>query len=217
LSILLPPSTNAQETNSDDPRPIKEERMKYIKMLGLLAVAAAALMAFAGSASATEIKSSTGSTPTIHAEAGTTTLHGVTDIICHNSTVAGTVSEHVSGTPKGSISTLTFGNCTQHVTVLTDGSGANGTGTLEVHAAKKTGDGVLTSNGTRVTVTITSLGLSCLFETQNTTIGTVTGGKTAELDIESAGISRVGHSIFCGDGVWTGSYSVTHPTNLEIH
>ncbi len=212
--------------------------MKYIKMLGLLAVAAAALMAFAGTASATTITSDTGSTPALHAEAGETTLHGVSTITCHNSTVAGTVAAHGSSTTaKGSISTLSFTNCTNnnHVTVLATGTGANGTGELEVHTQYTTikhedgtvtkilhessnGNGTLTSSGTKVTIQVTSLGLSCLFETNNTKIGTVTGGEHATLDIESAGIPRVGHSIFCGsNGVWTGSYKVNHPTNLTIH
>ena len=52
--------------------------MKYVKMLGLLAVAAAALMAFAGTASATTITSNAAApsdTPTIKASAGVTKLH----------------------------------------------------------------------------------------------------------------------------------------------
>ncbi len=214
--------------------------MRYLKMLRLLTVSAAALMAFAGSASATEITSSTGSTPTIHATAGTTSLHGAATIECHSSTVEGIVSSHGSSTTvKGIISKLSFANCTNnnHVTVLTDGSGPNGTGELEVHTQYTTvkdpdgtlttfldeqnGNGTLTSTGTRITIALTGLGLNCLYETNNTKIGTVTGtaaGGEAVLHIESAAIPRVRHSFFCGSsGIWTGGYRVTHPTGLTIH
>ncbi len=197
--------------------------MKYVKMLGLLTATATALLAFAVPASATTVTSSTGETPTIHATAGELTLHGAATITCAGSTISGTISSHGSGvTASGSISSLSFSSCgNSHVTVLSNGTGANGTGTLELH--EKSGGGnesALTSNGTRITLQLTSLGISCIFETNNTDLGTLTGGEHAVLDIKAASIPRVAgdNGIFCGsNGVWTGSYAFTHPTDFTVH
>ena len=77
--------------------------MKYAKMLGLLAVAAAALMAFAGVASATTLTSPSGTTYTSTIKAtseGTTTLHNSSlgiAVSCEESTVEGKVEKHGSG------------------------------------------------------------------------------------------------------------------------
>jgi hypothetical protein len=200
--------------------------MKYIKMLGLLAVAAAALMAFAGTASATTLTSPAETTYTnsIAATAGETTLHGVATITCLKSSVEGPVEAHGSEvTTRGSINSLKFETCgTDHVTVLTNGTGAFGTGTLEIHTQEKkpNKNGTLTSNGTRITIQITALGISCVFETQNTHIGTVTGGTPAVLHIESAPIPRVDGDSgpFCTSepGIWTGSYTVKTPSTLLV-
>jgi hypothetical protein len=187
--------------------------MKYVKMLGLLAVAAAALMAFAGTASATSVTSSAGSTPTIHAESeGATTLHGVVDITCQKSTVGGAVESHGSGvTVKGNIGTLTFTECgNNHVTVKNKGS-------LEVHGTATTGNGTLTSSGAEISIQVTSLGITCVFTTSNTHIGTY-AASTSTMTIDSASIPRTGGSVFCGSsGEWTGSYKLTSPSGLEIH
>jgi hypothetical protein len=186
--------------------------MKYAKMLGLLAVAAAALMAFAATASATTVTSDSGTTPTIHSVSeGTTTLHGVVDIECGESTVEGPVSTHGAGvTAGGAISKLTFGKCGEnHVTVAKAGS-------LEVHALSK-GNGTLTSSGSEISISVTSLGITCVFTTSSTHIGTVTAAKNATMHIDSASIPRTGGSFFCGSsGEWTGSYKVESPTNLSV-
>jgi len=185
-------------------------------MTGLLAVAAAALMAFAGTASATEITSSTGSTPTIHATSTNTELHSEAfPIACKHSTVVGTVTSHGAGvTAKGHISTLTFTECEYPVTVLANG-------TLEVHPDVNTGDGILTSTGAKVTIH-GPFGINCTYETNATPIGTLTGSSTtgghAVLDIVGGKIPRPGDSVFCGaTGEWTGNYTVLHPEELDIH
>src|SRR6476660_3981483 len=104
--------------------------MKYVKILGLLAVAAAALMAFAGSASATTITSPTGtvlgSTTVIHAvnENGHVKLaNPIANIECV-STVEGTISSKGAGvTAEGGISTLEFTSCTNAWVVKTISAG----------------------------------------------------------------------------------------------
>ena len=187
--------------------------MKYIKMLGLLAVAASALMAFAGSASATEITSSTGSTPKIIAHSvGHVTLHNAVGTISCNSTVEGTVTAHGAGqTASGPISSLTFTNCTNgnvHQPVAAAGS-------LEVHPTATTGNGTLTSSGAKVGVTL--FGVECGYSTAGTDIGEVIGGEHAVLKIKAT-LSRTFGSALCGGtGNWTGEYKLSHPTDLTIH
>ena len=119
--------------------------MKYVKILGLLAVAAAAMMAFAGTASATTVTSSAGTTPTIEsgAEGHAVLDNPIAKIECASS-VSGKVESHGSGvTAKGNIASLTFGSpvgtCTNdwHVTVVSAGS-------LEIHSLGN-GNGTLTS------------------------------------------------------------------------
>jgi hypothetical protein len=190
--------------------------MKYIKMLGLLALAAAALMAFAGTASADKVTSSTGvETPTIKAESSHTVLHGsFTAVTCAKSTVEGTVSGHGAGKPvTGNISSLTFSSCNYPVTVKVPGS-------LSASAISPTGNATLSSSGANIEVH-TSVGL-CVFKTGATHLGVLTGssstGGHAALDISSAKIPQESSNFFCGSsGTWTGVYTVTHPSTFNVH
>lgn len=210
--------------------------MRYVKMCGLLAMAAAVLMAFAGSASAgifTTEKDGPAWTGAVHATAGETTLHGAATITCNSSTVQGEITQHGSEvTGKGSITGLTFSECNAHVTVKK-------AGTLEIHthSADPSGGtyGIATSSGAEVSIQITSLGLTCVYTTNNTEVGTVTTSThqflthlmatetkepdiaiTATIHINSAKIPRTEGSIFCGSsGVWTGTYQITTPDYLD--
>ncbi len=200
--------------------------MRYVKILGLLAVTAAAMMAFAASASATTVTGPTlktdGSastlvereTPVIHAVSeGHVELHnGIINIKCE-STVEGKVEVHGSGiTAEGKLSVLNFFNCTDNWVVDVEK-----TGSLIVHYTSGS-NGTLTSTGARVTAT--RFGLSCIYETTATHIGTVTGEKGANgeatLDI-SANIPRVGGSFLCGGATaaWTGAYTTTHTIKID--
>src|SRR5690349_21755610 len=153
--------------------------MKYLKMLGLLAGVATALMALAVSASATSVTTTTGggaATPTIHAvnENGHVKLaNPIANIEC-SSTVVSNVESHGLGAPaEGKVVTINWSSCTNswHVTTIN-------AGTLRV---SWTGghNGTLTSSGALVQTT--RLGVTCNYETGNTAIGTVTGGNPATL------------------------------------
>ncbi len=193
--------------------------MKYVKILGLLAVAAAALMAFAASASATYVTTTTGgavATPAIHAvnEGGHVVLaNAIANIEC-SSTSEGAVESHghtvVEGETKldstpasGNLTSLSFTGCTNswHVTVTAAGS-------LSVEG---TGGHNGTASSTGAKVTTTRLGVTCNYETNNTDIGTVTGGNPATLDISASIPIAAGSSGLCGSGnaKWSGSYSTT--------
>lgn len=202
--------------------------MKYVKILGLLAVAAAALMAFAGIASATTVTSPTGTTYgtgskfPIHATSeGHAILHNPIAKIECPSTVTGNLSKnpgetHAGGTTTaatGPITALSFEPCTNswHVTVDVNGY-------LEVLSDGKAGtyDGTVYSEGT--TVKSTRFGIECFYSTGETTkIGTLIGGTPAKMVIE-ASIPLHGGSGLCGSGatVWTGTYKVTTPGSLFV-
>jgi hypothetical protein len=193
--------------------------MKYAKMLGLLAVAAAALMAFAGTASAT-LTNPTGTVlnqgAKIHAvnHGGHVILDpaSLPAIECA-STVEGEVS--TAGGTSGKVTSLTFGSpvgtCTDswHVTTA-----AAGTLTVQGDGKAGTYNGTLFSSG--ATVTATRFGIECRYVTNNTHIGTVTGGNPATLKIEAL-IPFHGGSSFCGEGAtaWVGNYQTTAPLYID--
>jgi hypothetical protein len=190
--------------------------MKYAKILGLAAMALAALMAMAGTASATSLTSNEGTTPTIVAESSNAVLtgpFGFGTIACAKSKVEGPVEKHGAGvTVYGKIKVLTFTECTGgEVTDPVVKPGA-----LEVHSTSTTGNGTVTSIDAQVIIHKTLLG-TCTFNTASTgtDIGTLTGSNitkgNAVLDI-SASIPGT-----CGSGAWEGNYKVVKPSTLEVH
>jgi hypothetical protein len=184
--------------------------MKYAKLLGLLAVASAALMAFAGAASALVTSpSGTAYNGEIHATSTNTALTGSVKISCSHSTVSGSVSK---GSTTGNIKTLTFTGCGNDTVSVKSG------GSLSITSA-----GTLFSTGAEVTVLThqTVLGFPvtthCIYKTNNTHVGTLKEGSSPSLNIGSAPIPEVATDGACGnDAVWTGSYSVLTPSFLEV-
>jgi hypothetical protein len=205
--------------------------MKYVKMLGLAAVAAAALMAFigAGTASATVLCSAT-ETPCsaankwglvhIHLSSeGSTILKetgagGETLDTCKSSTLTGDITNAGgSGVPvTGNVTALTWSECTWTTTTNTLG--------------KISIDGPLTgtSNGTvtadapiEVTISIPFFG-SCVYGVKaGVSLGTLTEGKPATVDANAVAEKLSGSSITCpATANWTGSYTVTEPANTTL-
>jgi hypothetical protein len=199
----------------------RRKHMKYIKMLGLAAVAAAALMAFVGAGSASAAELTCNGSPcaigaTIHSVSeGKAVLDAPFGNVECESTVHGEVTKNgeagkpavgqITETP-GPNTGLNWTNCGgDTVTTLK-------AGTLSIESS-----GEVKSSGARVTVV--HLGVHCIFETSNTKVGTLSGGTTAKLTI-SATIPRVGGSggVFCGSSApWTGSYMVNTPHTLTVH
>lgn len=194
--------------------------MKYVKILGLLAVAATALMVFSAIASATTLTSPEG-TPlkegaTLHGEnenGHVTLANPIANISCA-STVEGKIAkegEGGAGKPvTGEITHLTFTGCTNswHVTTISPGD-------LSL-TWKAAGEGSLTSTGAKVETT--RIGVKCVYVTNNTAIGTATDTSktksTPTLHV-SAGIpiSKAESSALCGEGnaKWEGAYVLTNP------
>jgi len=200
--------------------------MKYLKILGLAAVAAMALTAFlgAGSASAQTLYKYT--TPSANdaianetelistLETGTSallqdTLGGVNDT-CTGSEVKGKIATNTTTDAGGAISALTFTGCSHTTTVLAKGE-------LEIKNIAGTTNGTVVSKGARVTVKSTIFGLSCVANTgAGTTIGTLTGAKssTALATMDINGVITLENG--CGDSTWTGSYEVTNLPGLTV-
>ena len=210
--------------------------MKYLKMLGLAAIAAMGLMAFLGasSASATVLCPTTPAAGTdcsaplgvgaeldfsVEETARLKTSGGTTIATCTEGTSKGPIGSagSTTSTVSGNISELTWGGCTTSVHTL---EGHNGS--LEVHHIAGTDNGTVTSFGSQVTITF--LGVTCTFETNPTTgtdIGTLTGsgstGGAATFDI-SATIPEVSHNFGCpSSGIWSGAYVATGTnTNYNV-
>ncbi|HKF82436.1 MAG TPA: hypothetical protein VKB23_05700 [Solirubrobacterales bacterium] len=198
--------------------------MKYVKMLGLLALAATALFAFAASASATTLTSPKGTTYTGsikaasegHAITHDTSGLGIT-LECNVSVESTVVSHGSSVTVKSNVSSLTWTNCTNNWSTTT-----LKTGSFETHPITGTDNDTTTWSGAEWTAKQSTTGLHCIYSTANTDIGTLTSstvtGGNATLDI-AATITRTGGSsgFFCGTAVqWTGSFKVSTPSTLYV-
>lgn len=202
--------------------------MKHLKILSFAAIAAAALMAFAASASATELTSpagvmvTTGTTIEAASEGHAVLDSSIGTIEC-NSTVKGTTLDTgvAPETVEVKIETLTFTNCTNGavVTVLQRAE-SHPTGTLTIHTQETNpnNNGTLTSFGTEVKISLG--GLQCIYLTQNTDIGTLTGssttGSTATFDISGRIPEFIGGPLCGASASWTGSYKVTNPDFVNV-
>ncbi|HEV2858726.1 MAG TPA: hypothetical protein VGW80_10025 [Solirubrobacterales bacterium] len=202
--------------------------MKYLKILGLAAVAAAALMAFAGSASATVLCNNNTSTTacTSKVTAGTAikselnggsatleTTGGTVLVTCTGSTVAGTV-ENAGGsaaTVGGKITALTWSGCSKEVKTLVNGE-------LEIHHIAGTDNGTLTAKNTQVTVNGLFENESCIYGAgTGTDLGTLVGGAPATLSISALVKRQTGSGALCpAETRWTASYKVTAPNPLYV-
>lgn len=114
-----------------------------------------------------------------------------------------------------SLESLTYTNCNTEAVVLKAGE-------LVIHTfeASANNNGTLTWNGTEVTTTFQ--GFHCIFRTNETDVGTLTGSantkSSATLDI-IATIPRTGgrSGAFCGSTAqWTGSFKFTAPSTLNV-
>ena len=190
--------------------------MKYLKMLGLAAVAAMALTAFAaGSASATTLEeggTTTNAEVTITAslESGSSATLRTTGALfantCTESHVHGhTVSPYTGTTVGGPITTLTFSKCTEEkVEVIKPGS-------LSVEYKSGT-NGTVNSAGAEVKVPSPFGKLTCKTGT-GTDLGTLTGVSSGNATMDINGVLNCG---IIPSAVWEGSYEVTSPSGLGV-
>jgi hypothetical protein len=205
--------------------------MKYLKMIGLAAIAAMALMAFAGAgtASAAAVLCESGTTAPCATKWSTpkaldfslktttsallTTTEGTTLNKCATSTVQGTLTSNVSGgnaTGEVPASGLTFGSC------LTEGVKTLVGGKLTVTAALAGGAGTVFADDFEVTVP-GPFG-SCIYGAGNGThLGTLSEGKagTSTL-VVNAVVTRTQGTICPSSAKWVAEYTLTSPTETTL-
>jgi hypothetical protein len=206
--------------------------MKYLKMIGLAAVAASALMAFVGAstASATTLEingvtQNTSVTITGSLASGTSALledtSGFSQNTCKKSHTHGVTTKY---TDEGSLkevtgpltghtheektagtlpsSGLSFAECDRTVTV-------HDPGTLEVVHIADTTNGTVYSENAEVTSGSPFGTLTCITET--THLGTLTGVSSGHATL------HVNAVLDCGISArWTATYTVTTPTGLGV-
>lgn len=201
--------------------------MKYLKMLGLAVIAAAALMAFlgAGTASATvicKVEPKSGVCPEgSDYPAGTKgkaslkretkavleTTSGETLATCTESTVEGT-SKNTGGateTVESTLTSLTWGGCSTKVVTLRPGLG-------QLHWIAGTNNGTLTTAGVEVTTGI--FGVSCVYGAGALPIdaGTTVGGDPGSLAANTI-VNKTEGGFLCPSTLrFTASYVATEPT-----
>jgi hypothetical protein len=223
---------------------IKEKQMKYVKILGLVAVALAAMMAIgAASASASaKVCSTSGAgaacggskayTGEIVATSNKVTLTATTPdnttVTCTESTSKGTVNGE---TGTGAITALSFGSCSSAFCSLLDGKiVATASVPAAGWAATATTGGEAAPNGFMDVKINGAAGKFTCFNTAGTIVTsnceytatepqlTIKGGTPASLVATNVTLTKsVGPEGTCGtSGDWSGTYTVTKPTNLTI-
>lgn len=182
--------------------------MKNLKVLGLAALIMAALMALAGSASATTVTTTTGgaaSTPTIHlvSEGHFRMANAIATIEC-DTTSGGTVETHGSGlTAEVALTSLPLTGCTNSWHFTTEKPGV-----LKIHWTSAH-NGAVTWSG--ALIKSTRFLVPCNYETNETKLGTLTGGNPATLHIEASIPVAAGSSPLCGEAnaKWEGGLVTT--------
>ncbi|HET7509273.1 MAG TPA: hypothetical protein VFJ65_03395 [Solirubrobacterales bacterium] len=211
--------------------------MRYFKTLGIAIVATAALTGFVGvgAASATvlcKVEPTGGNTgtkgttcPEGSAYPSGTEIHAVVNgsvtfenpfktLECKKSTwTAATKQEGgASETVSATVGALTFGECSCELKTITPG-------TFEFHWVPDTLNGTATSSGAEFTSTCSTIFgiVHCIFVSNATDLGTLTGGYPAALDIEGAHLSRVSTNPICPESSpFTAKYEITTPKPLYI-
>ena len=189
--------------------------MKCIKILSFTAVAAAALMAFAGTASTTVLYSGANKvnsgTKVEMTGANFVLKAGFSTITCGHSELDLKTETTGSSTTavEGNINHLTFTECNATMHVIKNGR-------LVFHHTSGV-NGKVTSIGMEVTVS--KEGTSCTYGTPApTTLGSLDGSTTGDARITVwATLSRVGGPFFCSNPLpLSGTLTITAPTPFHI-
>jgi len=202
--------------------------MKYIKMLGLAAVAAMALMAFTGVASASMLYNgattlNAGTTLEFSLKSGTSALlketsapggNGETLDTCTSSTVQGNITNAGSSTATvtGENTAISWGPTCTFPTTTTK------LGKLEIHHITGGTNGTLTAD-TEIGVTINTVFFgSCVYGvTEGVDLGILTGGNPATFHANAVAEKLSGSALACpSTSLWTGTYTSTKPAG-DLH
>jgi hypothetical protein len=245
LDYTLTSSKNFREINSGIPPEQGGKKMKYLKMLGLAAVAAAALMAFVGSSTASatvlcEVPGTGTTTGTTcpkkvveeHGEKKEVSQTYPKGTVVKAQLVAGTVAKLETSfkTIECKKSTTEGETSAEEATQLTGPEGkltfsecncevvVLHAGTVSTEWLAGTHNGTQRSSGSETTTTCSTLfgNVHCIYTTSNTDLGTLTGGNPAKLDA-SAEVGRLTTSAACAEkSLWKAEYEVTSPKPLYV-
>jgi cytoskeletal protein CcmA (bactofilin family) len=191
--------------------------MKYVKILGLAAVAAMAMMAFAGSASAAthlvggepEATLTKGAKIDFSIPSGGSALlvttKGETLDTCSSSTVQGELETETTG----KITALTWSGCTFTTDTVTLGK-------LKVTGGTETKGTVESDAEIGVTINTVLFG-SCVYGVEaNKVVGSI-AGSPAVFTANAVAIKLSGSNFACPEtSKWTGTYNATEPKNLHV-
>jgi len=204
--------------------------MKHLKLLGLVVVASAALMALVGASTASAgilcknysepcnsiLKKGEALSSQLGAKkkARINTTFAVAE--CNKSTLSGKVAKQGAKgeVPEVTVETLSFTECNCEVFVLKDG-------TYYVSTIPETGNGTAIGTGQEfVTQCNTIFGkMKCTWVTNNTPLGEVEGGSPAVIDVFNADpqLNEAASSPLCEEeAFWYGEYEITNPTALFV-
>lgn len=199
--------------------------MKYLKTLGLIAAAAAALMGFVGTASAATLTSPVntvlGVGTVIKATSEHVELTGSITTTCTHSVLEKRITHQGGDSPTKTVTAnieyLDFTNCGPTTITVVNG------GSVEVHSIGNN-TGTVTSTGLLITKLTHSffLGTShCIYKTNNTHLGTLkgtghSGNTTATLEITAALLQEPTDGLCGSDAEWHADYKVNTPHHLWV-
>lgn len=195
--------------------------MKYLKISGLVALATAATMAFAGNASATVVTSPAGTayTGAIKAESVNPQLHihyGLSELdICESELEWKVESHGASATAVGPVTSFALFECDWEVTLLKPGQ-------FEVHTTSKEADGYGDVTWTGVEITVELWGsFDCIYKLENPYMARVEGSKTQKGNTATfafeAWWGQAGGSPFCPKKTqWTSYFLISSPDYLDV-
>lgn len=206
--------------------------MKYLKMFGLAAVAAMALMAFAGAGSASAtVLCKVKETPCAAANeypVGTVADGSLLGTSAKMTTTAGEIVETcTAGTVKGTLevaggptqtphsgtggATVTWSNCTQKMETIRNG-------TIEIHHIAGTYNGTVIIKEVETTINLGFLG-SCVYTYgSGTDVGILTGGPEPRMDLNAVLTKTLGSPFACPTTVKGQAEGIlTEPHELPVY
>jgi len=194
--------------------------MRYLKMLGVVAVATMALAVFAGTALATELysgattlKAGTSINATLSGTNTLTSTEGTILDTCTGGELAGKTTNSGSSTETVKIvleaTKITWGGCTNVTSTL---QGAE----VEWHWLSALLHGTLTIKGLSITIQIPPFGTCVFTDGTGTTLGTLTGSTTGNAVLDVNAVLTKSSGLCASTAKWTGTYKVTSPTPLHV-
>jgi hypothetical protein len=194
--------------------------MKHLKMLGLLVMAAASLMAFAGGASAATFTSPTGTAYTgafsMSLEGSALLKAGFAELTCTTGTISGQFTTNDDTHVSGPINSVSFGS---EATPCTSPQGKPTVKTISSFGTLTIAKGTHAVTATGVDVTYAVLGITCVYgfgtgtalgTATNTTVG---GADRVTLAINAKIPGTPENGFFCANpATWTANYVVTTPS-----